>query len=35
MAIKNTNLYKELVKRKSGYIDNINKVYVRAGRIFA
>ena len=30
MAIKNTNLYKELVKRKSGYIDNINKVYVRA-----
>lgn len=30
MAIKNTNLYKELVKRKSGYIDNINRVYVRA-----
>lgn len=30
MAIKNTNLYKELVKRKSGYIDNINKVYVWA-----
>lgn len=30
MDIKNTNLYNELVKRKSGYIDNINKVYALA-----
>ncbi len=30
MDIKNTNLYNELVKRESGYIDNINKVYALA-----
>lgn len=30
MDIKNTNLYNELVKRKSGYINNINKVYALA-----
>ena len=30
MDIKSTNLYNELVKRKSGYIDNVNKVYALA-----
>lgn len=30
MGIKNTNLYNELVKRKSEYIVNIDKVYVNA-----
>lgn len=30
MDIKDTNLYNELVKRRSGYIVNIDKVYVQA-----
>ena len=29
MGIKDTNLYNELVKRKSRYIVNIDKVYVQ------
>ena len=30
MGIENTNLYNELVKRKSEYVVNIDKVYVKA-----